>query len=66
MSAVPPVAKPPTAPATISDIETALENFAASAKTEESKLWTWVKTNVPHFVTWALSIISALKIFGKL
>jgi len=72
MASVPPVIPPvtttpaPSKPATIADIEAALAKFAANAKAEESKAYAWLKANWAHFVTWLLTGISALKLFGKL
>jgi hypothetical protein len=40
-------------PAPTSPIETRLAAIEAALKADESKVSTWFKTNIPHFVTWA-------------
>jgi hypothetical protein len=40
-------------PAPVSSIEQRLANIEAALKKDASSVTTWIKTNVPHFVTWA-------------
>lgn len=50
----------------IADFHARIASLEASAKTDESKAVTWIKTNWPHFVTWLAAGVGTLKAFGKI
>jgi hypothetical protein len=65
-AAVPPVAPTPTLgirlDAEINALKARLAVIEADAKTDWSAVKAWVKTNAPHFVTWALAAGTAVKV----
>jgi hypothetical protein len=47
--------------ADIAAIKADVAGLKAKAVAEEQKIWTWVKGNWAHFVTWSLLAYQALK-----